>query len=102
MLAKRHLAIIRAALQFFDEELSAHAPDVARPYFEEPLEGELEADEVEQLRELLQTVELRYLCCEGVGATMTSQELLTFERALNVERLLNNGRLATVLLTSVP
>jgi hypothetical protein len=102
LLTKRHLAIIRAALQFFDEEMSPHGPEVARPYFEEPLEGELEADEVEQLRELLRTVELRYVCCEGTRMTVSSQELLTFEQALNVEGSLNNGRLATVLLTSAP
>jgi len=99
LLTKRHLAIIRAALLFFDEEMSPHSPDVARPYFEEPLERELAADEVGQLRELLRTVELRYLCCNRTGVTVPSQELLTFELALNVENSLND-RLATVLLTS--
>jgi len=100
LLTKRHLAIIRAALKFFDEEMSPHGPDVARPYFEEPLERGLEAEEVGLLRELLQTVELRYLCCDGIGMTVANLELLTLEQALNVERLLNNDHLAAVLLTS--
>jgi len=101
LLTKRHLAIIRAALQFFDEEMTPHGPDVSRPYFEEPLEGELKADEVEQLRELLQTVELRYLCCEGTGAIVSSQELMTLEQAQSTPNFFD-GRLATVLLTSAP
>ena len=99
MLTKRHLAIIQAALQFFDEEMSPHDPDVSRPYFEEPLERELKADEVEQLRKLLQTVELRYLCREGTGAIVSSQDLLTFEQAQSTPHLLD-GRVATVLLIS--
>lgn len=101
MLTKRHLAIIRAALQFFDEEMSPHDPNVARPYFEEPLERELEAEEVGQLRALLRTVELRYLCCEATGMTVPNQELLTLEQALSLENSLHS-RLATVLLTSRP
>lgn len=101
MLTKQHLAIIRAALQFFDEEMSPHDPDVARPYFEETLEEELTIDEVPQLRELLRTVELRYVCCDRIGTTVTSQELMTLERALSLENSFH-GRLATVLLTSAP
>lgn len=101
MLTKRHLAIIRAALLFFDEEMSPHDPDVARPYFEEPLEEELAIGEVRQLQELLQTVELRYLCCEETEATVPSQELLTFEQVQNIPNLFDK-HLATVLLTSRP
>lgn len=99
MLTKRHLAIIRAALLFFDEEMSPHGSDVVRPYFEERLERKLEADEVGLLRELLRTVELRYLCCEGTGGAVASQELLTFEQAQDIQTLFDS-RLATVLLTS--
>jgi len=99
LLTKRHLALIRAALLFFDEEMSPHGSDVARPYFEEPLAEELTVDEVGQLRELLQTVELRYVCCEETEATVPSQELLTFEQAQSTPHLLD-GRVATVLLIS--
>jgi len=101
LLTKRHLAIIRAALLFFDEEMSPHGPDVARPYFEEPLEEELAIDEVRQLRQLLQTVELRYVCCDGTGVTVLDQELLKFEQAQNTLHLFD-GRIATVLLISRP
>lgn len=99
MLTKRHLAIIRAALQFFDEEMSPHRLDVAHPYFEEPLEEGLAIDEVRQLRELLRTLELRYVRCDRVETTVTNQELLTFEQAqctLNP----SDDHLATVFLTS--
>jgi len=101
LLTKRHLAIIRAALQFFDDEVGPHGPDVARPYFDEPLEEELAIVEIQQLRERLRTAELRYLCCERTGMTVPSQELLTFEQALSLEDLFD-GLLATILLTSRP
>jgi len=81
--------------------MSPHDPDVARPYFEKPLEEELAIGELRQLRALLQTVELRYLCCEEIGTTVMNQELLTFEQAQSIPNFLH-GRLATVLLTSRP
>ena len=99
MLTKRHLAIIRAALQFFDEEMSPHGSDVARPYFKEPLEEELESGEVRRLRGLLETAELRYLCREETGPMVPSLELLTFEQVQETPNLFD-GRVATVLLIS--
>jgi len=81
--------------------MSPHGPDVARPYFEEPLEGELVAHEVNQLRELLQTAELRYLCCDETEPMVPNQELLTFARVQEIPNLFD-GRIATVLLTSRP
>lgn len=101
MLTTRHLAIIRAALLFFDEEMSPHGLEVASPYFEEPLEEELAIDEVRQLWELLATVELRYACCDTAGATVPSQDLLTFEQAQDTPDLFD-GCIASVFLTSCP
>ena len=98
MLTKRHLAIIRAALQFFDEEMSPHGPDVAHPYFEEPLQGELRAEELRKLRELLATTELRYLEYEPPGTNIAAQALLTQEQARSAP----SSSLATVLLVLRP
>jgi len=101
LLTTRHLALIRAALQFFDEEMSPHGPEVAKPYFEKSLEEELTAEEIGQLRELLQSAELKYVPCDLSRTRTLSQELLTFEQVQETPDLLNS-RLATVLLTSIP
>lgn len=100
MLTTRHLALIRAALQFFDEEISPHGPDGALPYFETPLEDDLTAEEVGQLRELLRTAELKYVRCDQSRTHVLTQELLTFEQ---LQRLPHQSEedFATVLLTSV-
>jgi len=98
LLTKRHLALIRAALLFFDEEMSPHGPAVARPYFEVPLDRDLAPEEAEQLRQLLQTCELKYACGDSSGTHLLSPELTaSVEKARNVA-LAHSGRLVTVLL----
>ena len=58
MLTKQHLAVLRAALQYFDEELGPRGVEALRPYFDESFDGELSADDVARLRELLPTCQL--------------------------------------------
>ncbi len=99
MLTKRHVAFLRAALQFFDEELTPHGPEAVRAYFKEPLEGDLAAEEIRRLRELLRSLELRSIVYEPVGMRVVSQELLTAEQAQRISDI-GEHRLATVLLTS--
>ncbi len=96
MLTKRHLTIIRGALQFFDEEFSPHSLLMAGPYFDEPLE--LAADELQELRELLSTVELRYLECDLSGTNIAAQGFLTSDKA----QMSTCRSLATVFLISRP
>jgi len=99
LLTTRDLAIIRAALQFFDEEISPHGPEVAKPYFETPLEDDLTAEEIGQLRELLQSTELSYVRCDQSRTHVLSQELLTFEKLQRIPHQ-SEEDFATVLLTS--
>jgi len=98
LLTKRHLAVIRAALRFFDEEMSPHGPDVSKHYFDEPLESDLTADEVRQLRELLRICELRYACCDRTGTSLIRQELLTTPEDVRNAMNISFGRIASVLL----
>ena len=53
-----HLAVLRAAVLFFEEELCPHGVDVMRPYFDEPLPSAPSAGELRELRRFLQRCEL--------------------------------------------
>jgi len=58
LLTPKHLRLIKAALQYVDEELSPHGPAAYKPY----MTGEtVTPDEVATLRNLLNRCELKYL-----------------------------------------
>ena len=67
MLTQSHLAVLRAALQFFDEELGPHGINAMRPYFDEPPNKEISRSDLAQLRDMLRTCEVRYVCCDLAG-----------------------------------
>ena len=67
MLTQTHLAVLRAALQFFDEELGPHGINAMRPYFDEPHDDEISRRDLAQLRDILRTCEVRYVCCDLTG-----------------------------------
>lgn len=83
MLTKRHLAVLRAALQFFDEELTPHGSAAVQPYFDEPLSPVLKPQETHQLRDFLRTCELRYVGYDPIASQLVAPELTTtLEEAL--------------------
>jgi hypothetical protein len=76
MLQPRHLVLIRAALQFWDEEQSPHGIEAFTGYVEEPLPGgELTTEDVEYLRLQLGQCESRYLLCDEEGSELIGQRL---------------------------
>ena len=76
MLQPRHLAVIRAALQYWDEEQSPHGTAAFAGYIEEPLPGgELTNEDVEYLCVQLEHCELRYALCNEDGSELISQRL---------------------------
>lgn len=76
MLTRKHLAVLRAALQYFDEELMPHGIGAMRPYFDEPPNVELMTSEIRELRKFLRDCELKYACYDSVSVRLTSSELL--------------------------
>lgn len=60
MLTQRHLAIIRAALQFFDDEMVPHGMRVIRPYLDANLHRSVTSTEIQHLRSFLRNVTLKY------------------------------------------
>ena len=87
MLEPRHLVLIRAALQFWDEEQSPHGREAFTGYVDEPLtDGELTNEDVEYLRLQLGQCELRYLLCDEEGSALISQRLFeTVEAAAQAD-----------------
>lgn len=71
MLTRRHLAVIRAALQFFDEEFMPHGARAMRPYFDEPLRGTLKPLEIQSLRAFLRDCQLKYAGYDRVSGRLT-------------------------------
>ena len=67
MLTRSQLAVLRAALQFFDEELGPHGINAMRPYFDKPPDEEISRSDLTKLRDLLRTCEVRYVCCDLAG-----------------------------------
>lgn len=60
MLTRKHLAVLRAAMQYFDEELVPHGMDAMRPYLNETLEGEITPVDIRELQQFLRDIDLRY------------------------------------------
>ncbi|WP_437222714.1 hypothetical protein SH661x_002906 [Planctomicrobium sp. SH661] len=77
MLTSRHLAVIRAALMFFDEEMSPHGANVSEPYFDELLDPPLAVDETRELRDLVSHCELMYACCDRAPGLLLHPELFS-------------------------
>ena len=97
MLTQKHLALIRAALLFFDEENSPHGPPVIAKYVDETLDDELTASDVAELRTLLQGCQLRYVCCDPTVTRLIGNRI--YESIEGAKRRLSdpNDRVVTVL-----
>lgn len=100
MLTRSHLAVLRAALQFFDEELMPHDIGVMRPYFDEPLNEKPTASEIRELREFLRNCEVKYACVDPASNRITNSQL---SNSAEEARLMTGDpafRLAIVLMPS--
>lgn len=60
MLTKSHLAMLRAALEYFDDEMGPHGTDFMRPYFDEEPTEEWTSRELRDLQAYLRDCELKY------------------------------------------
>lgn len=60
MLTPKHLTVLRAALQYFQDELVPHGLDALRPYLDGPIDGGITAADVRQLQQFLRDAEIQY------------------------------------------
>ena len=97
MLTPSHLAVIRAALKFWDEEMSPHDSGIYAPYFDEPIvTGDWIKPAVQSLRAQLSSCQLRYAACSPDGAALASDKL--FESLEKAQAAFPNVQIAAVLI----
>ena len=84
IITTEHLAVLKAALEFWDDEMSPHDPGVYTAYFQEPLEsGEWVKEAVSFLRAGLPVCDLRYALLAESGLALAHPQLFaTLEAAL--------------------
>lgn len=76
ILTAKHLAVVRAALEYWNDEMSPHDPNIYTAYFDEPIgNGEWVKDLVTELRTRLPTCRLRYVLCSPEGTTLADDQL---------------------------
>ena len=77
MLTEKHLAVVRAALKYLDEEMSPHGKDALFDYLDET--GRSLAPTVEDIktaRRIFDSVELNYLLVDSTGIVIESERLI--------------------------
>ncbi|AMV19206.1 hypothetical protein [Planctomyces sp. SH-PL14] len=97
MLTSRDWAVLRAALMFFDEEMSPHGAEAYRPYLPKRLRPELASAEVADLRHRLSAARVRFLCCDSTATQAVSTRL--FRQLSQAEAIATaaGGQVATIL-----
>jgi hypothetical protein len=60
VLTTKHLTVLRAALQYFQDELVPHGLDALRPYLDRPIDGGITSADVRQLQQFLRDAEIQY------------------------------------------
>ena len=85
-------------MQFFDEELGPHGINAMRPYFDEPPEDEISRVDQSQLRDMLRTCEIRYICCNLAGTQVMHTGLYASADVARTFVVDHADQVATVLL----
>jgi hypothetical protein len=100
MLTTRHLAVIRAALKYWDDEMSPHGAGSFAAYLDEPsLAGDLTGEDVTHARQQLANCTARYGVCDEAATTLIGGQLFaTIEEAERTAEA-TSGKLVTVLIS---
>ncbi len=97
MLTPRQLAVVRAALWYWRDEMCPHGEAAARPYLQPEFLPVPSDDEVRQRDERFAPAAVRYAICSPIGRDFFSVQL--FGDLTTARRTLRGDRfLATVLL----
>ena len=96
MLTRRQLETIRAALQFWREEICPHGEAVARPYLDSNQIPPLAANEVDELRDRFDPPALRFAVIAPDHSRL--QRTALFTTVEEAEGLAAGGRIVTIVL----
>ena len=97
MLTIHDLAVLRAAVTYFEEELGPYGVEAMRPYFDEPLRAGWKTSDIAQLRERLQTCKVRYACCDLAATYVIHAELAATIKAARSIADTQAGQVGTLL-----
>lgn len=75
MLTPKQLTVLRAALQYFQEELVPHGLEALQPYLDGPIEGDITAADVRQLQQFLRNAEIQYAAVSPVSPRLMDSTL---------------------------
>lgn len=101
MLTQHHLAVLRAALKYFSEELLPHGQDVMRHYFDDAGDADVTTTEIQSLLRFLQWCELKYSLYDPATDRLNQTDLTSSVEP--IKRMLNEyatSQIAVVLLGS--
>lgn len=101
MLTPKHLTVLRAALQYFQEELVPHGLDALRPYFDEPIEGDITSADVRQLQQFLRDAEIAYVAVSPVSPRLMDSTLFMSLDAASAACRDDSWQVAAVLISPV-
>ena len=77
MLKQHHLAVVRAALKYLDEEISPHGREVLLHYLDEQNKtSDATADHIVEARDFFDSVELNYALVDSTGIYIESEQLI--------------------------
>ena len=98
MLTLHDLAVLRAAVTYFDEELGPHGIEAMRPYFVDSCPAEWSPRELTRLRNFLGNCQLRYIVYQPRSDTVVEAKLSKSVSELEKKVASPNYRLGTVLI----
>jgi hypothetical protein len=77
VLTEKHLAVVRAALKFLDEEMSPSGIDALFHYLD--IEGRsigVSLDDLHSARQFFESVDLSYVLVDSTGVAIESEQLI--------------------------
>lgn len=99
MLQRQEILLIRAALQFWSEEMHPEDSNLLAIYAGDPSAGQKwEQEEIQRLRSQLLTAQLRYVVCHADGTKVQNASLFKTSSVANGAMLDISDRLGVVLI----
>lgn len=101
MLTTYDLAVLRATVTYFEEELGPHGFESMRPYFVDPVPETWSIRDLTRLREFVRTCQLRYVALDQTSHEVVDTKL--YETVNELQALLGSQdcRVASVLINPV-
>ena len=101
MLTSHDLAVLRAAVTYFEEELGPHGVESMRPYFADLVPETWSTRDLARLREFLRTCQMRYVAFDQASLELVDTKL--YETVSELQALVSSQdcRVASALITPV-